>query len=86
MVPASVHYSNVNLVDPTTGQPTRVGTGFLDDGTKVRISKRSGAIIPKPTWERTRPKNLVIGPLDTPTDDVMEVTYKPELDFAAFQK
>jgi hypothetical protein len=35
MCPASLHYSNVNLLDPTLGVPTRVGTGYLDDGTKV---------------------------------------------------
>ena len=58
MKPASVHYSNVNLVDTTNGLPTRVGTGYLDDGTKVRVSKRSGAIIPKPVFTRPRPKNL----------------------------
>ena len=58
MIPASVHYSNVNLIDPTSGLPTRVGKGYLDDGTKVRISKRSGAIIPKPAFIRPRPKNI----------------------------
>ena len=31
-----VHYSNVNLVDPVTGSPVRVGRKFLDDGTKVQ--------------------------------------------------
>jgi ribosomal protein L24 len=36
MVPASLHYSNVNLLDPNLGVPTKVGTGYLDDGTKVR--------------------------------------------------
>jgi large subunit ribosomal protein L24 len=48
MVERSIHYSNVNLVDPVTGFPTKVIYSFLEDGTKVRISKRSGAIIPKP--------------------------------------
>lgn len=45
MVPASLHYSNVNLIDPTSGLPTRVGNGYLDDGTKVtgRRNARVGA-------------------------------------------
>ena len=43
----SIHYSNVNLVDPVTGLPTRVYRKFLEDGTKVRVSKRSGAVIPR---------------------------------------
>ena len=34
-----VHYSNVNLVDPMTGSPVRVGRKFLDDGTKVRVTR-----------------------------------------------
>ena len=28
--------------------PTRIKWGFLEDGTKVRIATKSGAIIPKP--------------------------------------
>ena len=45
----------------------------------MRISRRSGAIIPKPVFERPRPKNLVAGPLDTEAVDVLEVTYQPEI-------
>ncbi len=33
--------SNVQLVDPKTGKPTRVGTKMIGDK-KVRISKKSG--------------------------------------------
>ena len=47
MTERSMHYSNVNLVDPVTGLPTRVYRKFLEDGTKVRVSKRSGAVIPR---------------------------------------
>ena len=35
--------SNVMLVDPTTDQPTRVGVRILEDGSKERYSKSSGA-------------------------------------------
>jgi len=31
--------------------PTRIKWGFLEDGTKVRIASKSGAIIPKPGIE-----------------------------------
>ncbi len=41
----SLHVSNVAHVDPKTGEPTRVGYRFLDDGRKVRFAKRSGEII-----------------------------------------
>jgi large subunit ribosomal protein L24 len=37
--------SNVMLVCPKTGKPTRVGVRFLADGTKERYSKRSGESI-----------------------------------------
>lgn len=37
-----VHISNVQLIDPKTNKPTRVGITRKQDGTKVRISKKSG--------------------------------------------
>ncbi len=41
---APIHISNVALVDPKTGEPTRVG--FKVDGDKkVRIAKKSGEVI-----------------------------------------
>jgi large subunit ribosomal protein L24 len=40
---APIHVSNVMIVDPTDGRPTRVGYKINDDGTKVRISRRTGA-------------------------------------------
>jgi large subunit ribosomal protein L24 len=39
---APIHISNVMLVDPKTGKPTRVGYKFDKDGKKVRYSKKSG--------------------------------------------
>jgi large subunit ribosomal protein L24 len=39
---ASIHVSNVMLVDPETHKGTRVGYRVTDDGTKVRVAKRSG--------------------------------------------
>jgi large subunit ribosomal protein L24 len=35
--------SNVALIDPETDRPTRVGVRYLDDGSKERYSKNSGA-------------------------------------------
>lgn len=37
--------SNVALIDPTTNKPTRLGVKYLDDGTKVLVSKKSGTTI-----------------------------------------
>ena len=39
---ASIHISNIALADPKGGKATRVGFKFLNDGTKVRVAKRSG--------------------------------------------
>lgn len=41
----SLHISNVNLLDPETNKPTRVGVQKNDDGKKVRVSKRSEKVI-----------------------------------------
>src|SRR5947209_18954448 len=37
-----IHLSNVMLVDPRDGKPTRVGIE-VEDGKRFRVSKRSGA-------------------------------------------
>lgn len=42
---APIHLSNIALRDPDDGKPTRVGFKTNDDGTKVRVAKRSGAEI-----------------------------------------
>jgi large subunit ribosomal protein L24 len=39
---ATIHVSNVALIDPKSDKPTRVGFKTLADGTKVRIARRSG--------------------------------------------
>ena len=38
---AGIHISNLQLVDPKSGKPTRVGYRF-EDGKKVRFAKKSG--------------------------------------------
>src|SRR5512138_967519 len=39
---ASVHISNLMVVDPASGKPTRVGRRLNDKGSLVRYSKKSG--------------------------------------------
>jgi large subunit ribosomal protein L24 len=41
---APLHVSNVALVDPKSGGPTRVGFR-VEDGKKVRFAKKSGEVI-----------------------------------------
>jgi large subunit ribosomal protein L24 len=38
--------SNVAVISPGDGKPTRVGYKLTDDGKKVRICKRTGAELP----------------------------------------
>jgi len=38
-----INVSNVAVVSPKDGKATRVGYKMLDDGTKVRICRRTGA-------------------------------------------
>ena len=42
---APIHASNVMLVDPDSGEPTRVGYRFDENGRKVRVAKKSGSDI-----------------------------------------
>ena len=42
---APIHMSNIALSDPKDGKATRVGFKVQDDGTKVRVAKRSGDLI-----------------------------------------
>ncbi len=43
---APIHVSNVAIVDPKTGKPTRVGYRVVD-GKKVRYAKKSGESLDK---------------------------------------
>jgi len=40
-----IHISNVMLIDPETGEPTRVGRKRNEEGKLVRYAKKSGKII-----------------------------------------
>jgi len=44
---APIHASNVMLVDPKSGDPTRTRMRIDEDGTKERISIKSGDAIPR---------------------------------------
>jgi large subunit ribosomal protein L24 len=42
---APIHVSNVMVISPDGGKPTRVGYKILEDGRKVRVAKTDGAIL-----------------------------------------
>lgn len=46
-MPASIHHSNVMLIDPKSGAPTRVRRRVDKDGTVERIAASSGEPIPR---------------------------------------
>lgn len=73
----TIHYSNVSLVDPVQNVPTRIIKKFLETGEKVRISKKSGAIIPRPEILefRKKPINSVVTESCTSEDDAWKITY-----------
>lgn len=77
-----IHVSNVQLVDPSLNEPTKIKYGYLEDGSKVRISKKSGAIIPKPDRSHltyiNRTKSREVGVFDTRGDLVLDKTYTGE--------
>ena len=45
---APLHVSNVALVDPSDNLPCRVKYMYTEEGQKVRISRRTGTVVPKP--------------------------------------
>lgn len=81
-----IHVSNVHLIDPEKGVATKIIKGYLEDGSRARISKLTGSIVERkkdPAFSPTfRHKNKVDSQKDTPPAKVLEVTYKGE-DFTA---
>ncbi len=45
---APVHHSNLMLLDPKSGEPTRVRHKMDADGTKERVAAKSGDSLPSP--------------------------------------
>ena len=42
---ATIHLSNLALIDPKTDKPTRVGFRVLEGGRKVRVARATGDVI-----------------------------------------
>jgi large subunit ribosomal protein L24 len=41
---ATIHLSNIALLDPKTDAATRVGFRVLENGTKVRVARKTGNV------------------------------------------
>ncbi|MBN3304374.1 large ribosomal subunit protein uL24m [Amia ocellicauda] len=73
---------DVSLVDPTDRKPTEVEWRFTEEGEKVRVSLRTGRVIPKPVMQRRDgivPEQWKDGPKDTSPEDALEKTYVASL-------
>ena len=42
---AALHFSKVMLLDPNSGNPSRVGFTFLENGSKQRMARTSGKAV-----------------------------------------
>ncbi|XP_034016911.1 probable 39S ribosomal protein L24, mitochondrial isoform X2 [Thalassophryne amazonica] len=73
---------DVALIDPSDKKATQVEWRFTEEGERVRVSLRTGRIIPKPVVERVDgivPEQWKDGPKDTSTEDTLEKTYVASL-------
>ena len=84
LLPSPVHISAVALVDPVQQKATRVRVAFDDSGRRVRVSRLSGAVIPKPSDRAEKGKgNRAVNALtDTPQAEVRVKSVGP-IDFDA---
>ncbi|KAG8187422.1 hypothetical protein JTE90_009497 [Oedothorax gibbosus] len=76
--------NEVALLDPSDNKPTQVVWRFTDAGEEVRVSARTGRIIPIPeaaleTYDYKIKRYYVEQPKDTPAAEVEKITFKPKL-------
>ena len=79
---APVHASNLMLIDPDGGLPTRVGYQVDQDGTKTRIARRSGSALGTLTREQAR-RGRGPAPSPAPAAAPARTTRKPAAKAAA---
>ncbi|KAA8491975.1 putative 39S ribosomal protein L24, mitochondrial [Porphyridium purpureum] len=76
-----IELDKIAVVDPIEKKPTEVDFEWLEDGTRVRVARLSGAIIPKPELcKKKRYERPVGGVKDTPVEAVIRRTYNPDDD------
>lgn len=75
---------DVALVDPSDQKPTEIEWRYDEEGNQVRVSARTGRIIPIPslayeTADYKKPQLYVEQDKDTKADDVKQVTFEPKV-------
>ncbi|GFY73471.1 probable 39S ribosomal protein L24, mitochondrial [Trichonephila inaurata madagascariensis] len=76
--------NEVALIDPADRKPTKAVWRFTDEGEEVRVSVRTGRIIPIPdeskeTHDYKVQKYYVEQPKDTPAAEAEKITFRPKL-------
>lgn len=76
--------TQVQLVDPSDMRGTSIEWRYLEDGQRVRISTRTGRLIPIPvSSEETKdyklPRMYMEQPKDTKKEDILKITFTPKL-------
>lgn len=76
--------NQVSLVDPTDNKPTKIEWRFTEEGKRVRVSVRTGRIIPIPltaeeTYDYKTKSTYVEQPKDTPAKALERITFVPKL-------
>lgn len=76
--------TEISLVDPSDLRPTAIEWRYTETGDKVRVSTRTGRIIPFPaTMEETvdykNRKVYIEQPKDTTADVIKAITFEPKL-------
>jgi len=74
----------VALVDPSTERATEVEWRYREDGTKVRVSKSTGRLIPLPnlafeTYDYVTKSTYIDKKKDTPAKALERITFVPKL-------
>jgi len=75
---------DVSLIDPDDHNPTQVEWRYDEDGNEVRVSLRTGRIVPLPT-KALETRDFAVSsaykeqPKDTHPDEVIKVTFEPQL-------
>lgn len=72
------------LVDPSDLQPTEFQWRYTEEGDRVRVSLRSGRVIPIPasaeeTYDYKHPLQYIERPKDTKADMASAITFEPKL-------
>ncbi|GAA6227318.1 39S ribosomal protein L24, mitochondrial [Lates japonicus] len=73
---------DIALIDPSDRKPTEVEWRYTEEGERVRVSVRTGRIIPKPVVQRRDgivPEQWKDGPKDTSPEDTLEKSFVPSL-------